>query len=487
MSSRPSKMLPRKLICAVVAFTMLSATSATAEVGAGSPAFNGLPGCVDPDRFPDQVTTPCSAILTFGAGATARGRASAVTAAGASLGHNLSRHNAVSAFVPNDRALRLLADDPEIDQIIPNRRMGVMAPPGRCSPWPSCRDSGDGGSGGNEDVPSGVSRIGADTAVNTGAGIGVAIVDTGLDFSHGDMNVAAACFDAFGGTCQDDHGHGSHVGGIVAALKNGQDVVGVAPDATLYAVKVLDAAGFGSDADIIAGLGWIAANAAGVGGDPAIRVVNMSLGDAPRDCGSADWTPAGGTRAPDNPLLRAAIQDLTNAGITVVVAAGNDRNLEVRDTAPASCAEVIAVASTTAIDGGNKCRKSSTLILADTASFFTTDGAFADEQLSGEGIGVTISAPGEKQEDLTCAQVKSVGILSLQLGGGTTRKNGTSMAAPHVAGVAALMLQNDSSLMPEDIRAAIRSNAVGVGAAPYDPILGTPDGELEGILSADGL
>jgi subtilisin family serine protease len=482
-------MSARQVFCAVAAAALLNAASATAEMGAGSPAASGLPGCVDPDRFPDRVATPCSAILTFSSGATARGRSSVVTAAGAALGHQLPRRNAVSAFVPNERVLRLLADDPEVERIIPNRRMGIMAPPDRCSPWPSCRDGSDGGDGsggtGNQETPSGVSRIGADAVSVTGRDVGVAIVDTGLDFGHGDMNVHPSCFDAFGGTCDDDNGHGTHVGGIVAALDNGQDVVGVAPDATLYSVKVLDAAGFGSDADIIAGLDWIADNAASV--VPPIKVVNMSLGDAPRDCGSADWTAVGGTRAPDNPLLRQAIQDLWAAGITVVVAAGNDRNMEVKNTAPAGCAEVIAVASTTAVDGTTRCKASSTTILADTASFFTTDGAFVD------GVGVTISAPGEKQEDLTCAQVKSVGILSLQMGGGTTRKNGTSMAAPHVAGVAALLIENNRenptnpALTPEEIRTAIRADAVAPGFAPLDPILGTPDGEYEGIVSAHGL
>ena len=464
-------------IAGIATAGVLLAGSAFAEFGAGSPSSSGLPGCVDPTQHPDQVTTPCSAILVFRGAATVSMRAAAISRAGAGIGRDLPTHNAASALVPNERALLDLASDPNVAQIIPNRRMGTMAPPS-CSPWPDCKNGGGGGGGStSEVVPSGVHRIAADSASATGLGIGVAIVDTGLDFAHADLNVSNAAFDAFGGNGQDDNGHGTHVGGIVAALSNGQDVVGVAPEATLYSVKVLDATGTGSDADVISGLDWVLANAAST--NPEIKVVNMSLGDAPRDCGSADWTLAGGgSRVPDNPVLRSAIQNLVNAGITVVVAAGNDRNIEVKDTVPAGCPEVIAVASTTAVAGTNKCKASSLLIDADTASFFTTDGAFVD------GVGVTISAPGEKQEDLTCAQVKTVGILSLQLGGGTTRKSGTSMAAPHVAGVAALLLQGDPNLTPEDIRTALRNSADGPGQLPNDSILGTPDGELEGIVQA---
>lgn len=486
---------PSSVVLAATAFVMLSAGAALAEVGAGDAASAGLPGCVDPDLFPDQATTPCSAILVFQPGAKASDRVAVVRGAGAALGHDLARYNAASAFVPNDAALWALADDPDIARIIPNRRVHVMGPPGACSPWPSCKngDGGDGDPGGNQETPSGVTLIGADVATGTGDGVGVAIVDTGLDYGHGDLDVVNGdpCFDAFGGDCQDDHGHGTHVGGIVAALDNDQDVVGVAPGAALYGVKVLDSTGFGSDADVIEGLTWVLDNANTV--SPPIGVVNMSLGDEPRNCGAADWTPPPEGQAdphpnpPDNPVLRQVIQDLTAADITVVVAAGNDRTLEVKDTVPAGCAEVIAVASTTAVDGKNKCKFIPDPIFADTASFFTTDGAFSDVQPSGKGIGVTISAPGEKQEDLTCGTVQSEGILSLLLGGGTTRKSGTSMASPHVAGVVALMLEADGMLMPEAVRADLRANADLVGIAPLDPILGTPDGELEGILSAAGL
>src|SRR5262249_8584669 len=148
-------------------------------------------------------------------------------------------------------------------------------------------------------------------------------------------------FTVFGTSCQDDNGHGTHVSGIVAAKDNTTGVLGVAPNATLYCVKVLDSTGSGSDSDVIAGLQFVLQNAATAA--PPIRVVNMSLG---RD-GSVN----------DNPVMRAAVQSLYNAGITVVVAAGNDSLKEVKSQVPASYPEVLAISSTSATDGSNDCRR----------------------------------------------------------------------------------------------------------------------------------
>lgn len=480
MTFRLRKFSAPLIIFGIVALGHIFSNTALAEVGASQAGSAALPGCVDPQQFPDKVVTPCSAILVFQSGTSASDRAAAIRGAGAVLRHDLTRFNAASATVPNERVLRALAAGPGVLRIVPNRPVHTMAPP-YCSPWPSCKngDSGSGSGGGSQEIPSGVARIGADQAGNTGAGVGVAVVDTGLDYNHTDLDISVTdpCFDAFNGDCQDDNGHGTHVGGIIAALDNTQDVVGVAPHAKLYGVKVLDANGSGSDDDVIAGLSWVL----GALSSPLnlnIKVVNMSLGRE-GTCGSL----TGGSASADNPMLREVIQALTAAGVTVVVAAGNDNSLEVKNMVPAGCPEAIAVASTAAQDGASKCKVIPNPILADTASFFTTDGAFDDTT----GVGVTISAPGEKQEDLTCGTVQTVGILSLQLGGGTTRKSGTSMAAPHVAGVVALQLEADPTLSPEEVRSAIRSNAELYGSAPLDSILGTPDGEHEGIVSVTKL
>jgi subtilisin family serine protease len=283
---------------------------------------------------------------------------------------------------------------------------------------------------------------------------------------NSDLSVASACYSAFS-SCQDGNGHGTHVSGIAAALNNSVGVVGVAPGATLYAVKVLDNSGNGSDATIIQGLEWILDNASTL--NPAIRVVNASLGRQ-------------GTLN-DNPVLRGLVSNLKDAGIALVVSAGNDANYEVSQMIPAGYPEVIAVASTTAVQGAKSaCRAYPGNIGKDVASYFTTDGA-----LDEAGVGVAISAPGEESETIprSCF-LSSVGILSLAKGGGTIRMSGTSMAAPHVAGAIALYLQQNAGLVDVDtLKERLRTTASGRNLAPYDSPYGgySFDGEREGVLS----
>ena len=369
------------------------------------------------------------------------------------------RHVSASTARADARSRALLERHPDVLSVVPDREVEKLGKP---------TDSGAASAA--QVVPAGVTRIGAQPgAVGfTGAGVGVAIVDTGVDFAHIDLTVAADCFTAYA-ACQDDEGHGTHVAGIVAAMGNAVDVVGVAPGATLYAVKVLNRRGRGTDSTIMAGLDWVVEQATTV--SPPIRVVNMSLGRA----GTLD----------DNPALRASVQRVTAAGITVVVAAGNDGTLEVTDQVPATYPEVIAVASTTAMSGSSACAWHPDPVLAETASYFTTDGAL--DSLS--GIGVSASAPGEDREDIgkNCF-LKSVGILSTRLGGGTIRMSGTSMAAPHVTGVVALMAEQSTTLTPDDARRRLRAGAGAVDTAPIDSPAGgySFDGEREGVVSALG-
>ena len=434
-------------------------------------------------------------IILFREGLTSAERERVVLQAGGAATRHFRNVPASSARA-DARGRAFLERHPDVRAVVPDREVEKLGKP-----------TGSASDTAAQAVPAGVARIGAQPGGVgvTGVGVGVAIVDTGIDFQHGDLTVAPTCFTVYAacqdddghGThvsgivdtgidfqhgdltvaptcftvyaaCQDDDGHGTHVSGIVAAADNEIDVVGVAPAATLYAVKVLDRRGRGTDSTVMAGLDWIADHATAV--SPTIRVVNMSLGRP----GTLD----------DNPALRASVQALTAAGLVVVVAAGNDGTLEVGDQVPATYPEVMAVASTTATSGTSVCAWHPRPVLADTASSFTTDGAL--DALS--GIGVSVSAPGEDREDIgkNCL-LKSVGILSARLGGGTVRMVGTSMAAPHVTGVVALMAEQ-SAVTPDDARRRLRLGAEAVASAPLDSPAGgySFDGEREGVVSAPG-
>ncbi len=126
-------------------------------------------------------------------------------------------------------------------------------------------------------LPWGITRIGADQSwtQSTGKGIKIAVVDTGIDYMHPDLDAnVKGCVTFVTGTsdCKDDNGHGTHVAGTIAAENNDIGVVGVAPDAWLYGVKVLNRKGSGWTSDVIAGIDWSNSN--------GMQVISMSLGSS---------------------------------------------------------------------------------------------------------------------------------------------------------------------------------------------------------------
>ena len=178
-----------------------------------------------------------------------------------------------------------------------------------------------------ETVPQGLSQIKAPPAwgASRGKGIRVAVLDTGIDWTHPDLaaNVKGAVSFVPGQTAMDGNGHGTHCAGTIAAAINGKGVVGVAPEADLFAVKVLANSGQGNWSYLIAGLAWCVKN--------QIRIASMSLG---------------GSQAPL--ALQAMCEAAFNAGVLLVAAAGNTG---AKVGSPAKYKQVIAVG---AIDSANQ-------------------------------------------------------------------------------------------------------------------------------------
>ena len=176
-----------------------------------------------------------------------------------------------------------------------------------------------------DSAPSGVRRIEAGTTTTTrqASTANVAIIDTGIDLTHPDLNAVSGknCISSFQ-TAQDNNGHGTHVAGTIGGKNTGSGVVGVAPGTKLYAVKVLDSSGSGTWSQVICGIDWVTANAASLN----IKVANMSLGG-----GGSNDNNCGNT---NNDALHKAICNSVAAGVTYVVAAGND-NADFKNSSPA--------------------------------------------------------------------------------------------------------------------------------------------------------
>ena len=265
-------------------------------------------------------------------------------------------------------------------------------------------------------MPTGIMRVGAERS-SAAAGSGaesrvnadIAILDTGISLNHTDLNVyRQQTFVANTTTADDDNGHGTHVAGIAAAKDNSIGVVGVAPGARLWAVKVLDKNGAGAISTIIKGIDYVTQHA------NEIDVVNLSFGC---ECSS--------------PALDAAINNSVQAGITYVVAAGNEHK-DASTSSPANNPNVITVSAIADSDG--KCGG------LGPSTEHGNDDTLAD--FSNFGKAVSIAAPG-------------VNILSTYKDNSYATLSGTSMASPFVAGAAALYKASHQSASPSEVRRAL--------------------------------
>jgi len=304
------------------------------------------------------------------------------------------------AFEGSEQDAEKLARHPKVRTVVPDREVEAAA----------------------QTLPTGIDRIDGElssTLSGNGSGtvdVDIAIVDTGIDVDHPDLNVVGGKNCSTGTSFDDQNGHGTHVAGTAAAKDNDIGVVGVAPGARLWAVRVLDSTGSGTWASVICGIDWVTANAG------TIKVANMSLGGSGRDTGCND----GG--------LHEAICNSVARGVTYAVAAGNSAT-NVSNYVPAAYPEVITVSALADFNGQpgggapSTCRSDVDDTLADFSNY---------------GAGVDLMAPG-------------VCIDSTWMGGGYNTISGTSMATPHVTGAAALYLSEHPGTKPADVLAALQS------------------------------
>lgn len=285
----------------------------------------------------------------------------------------------------------------------------------------------------------GLTRIGGGDGVgSTGHGVTVAVLDTGVDLTHPDLQASvvgtADCTASISGA-QDNNGHGTHVAGIIAARDNNEGVLGVAPGAGIWAIKttfdVGPLSGMHTTANLLCGLEIVALHSPARTTTDVIRVVNMSFGHPGRDdgaCGVTDVDP-----------VHLAVCQLVSEGILFVAAAGNSgAGFDV--IAPAAYSEVLAVTNLLDIDGA-PCGIGSEV--DDTANQSSNFPARASD------VPHTIMAPGSF-------------IYSTWKAGGYHTRSGTSMSAAFVSGSAALVLASSPTSTP----ALVQSHLLSIAEPP---------------------
>jgi len=367
--------------------------------------------------------------------------------------------NAVGGFAANltRGQAAAIAADPSVAAIIPDLAVSI-----------------DDGSVGSEQsvmrnvanpswqVPAGVRRVGARTSAitsfthrTTRVDADVAILDTGVESDHPDLNVVGGynCTSRNRSAWDDKNGHGTHVAGIVGALDNTLGVVGVAPGARLWSVRVLDLNGRGFVSWLVCGIDWVTAQRDPRNpGRPLIEVANMSISFSVGP--SPDSTCANGEDVIHQALCRSIAK-----GTTYVVAAGNNSH-NARRNRPAAYDEVITVSAMADYDGrgGGHGRPSDSC----PYSRYEPDDSFAG--FSNYGPDIDLIAPGR------C-------VLSTYMRKRYAFMSGTSMATPHVTGAAALYRAMYPRATPGQVRLALKA------AGTLDWRTGTdPDSQPEHAL-----
>ncbi len=287
-------------------------------------------------------------------------------------------------------------------------------------------------------IPTGVSRIGTKKSLvadinglDARVDADVAIVDTGIG-PHPDLNIAGGynCSSSSRSAWADNNGHGTHVAGTVAALDNDFGVVGVAPGARLWAVKILNGDGYGYLSWYVCGLDWILAQRdPDDGSRPLFEAVNMSVAKAGKDDANCGLT--------NKDILHQAICRLVAGGVTVVAAAAND-HANASKKVPAAYNEVITVSALADTDGkpggkgGKRCY---------SWGSYDKDDTFAN--FSNYGHDVDLIAPGK------C-------IWSTKPGPTYGYSSGTSMATPAVTGAVALYKASRPMATPAQVKEALK-------------------------------
>ena len=278
----------------------------------------------------------------------------------------------------------------------------------------------------------------------TGKGIEVAVIDTGVDYTHPDLG---GCF---GSSCKvvggwdfvnadadpmDDHGHGTHVAATVAGVNN-QGLAGIAPDAKIYGYKVLNSGGSGSWSQVINGIKRaVDPNNDGNKSDH-VDIISMSLG---------------GVGTEDDPIAK-AVDEAVDAGVVVISAAGNSGTANGAVGVPAAAKKGIAVAATDDLDK-----------LASFSSRGPTSQNNLKPDIAAPGVNICAAEWDSWLTDRRCVDNKHISI------------SGTSMATPHVSGAAALILQAHPDWSPQKVKSALMSVSKDLNLKPWEQGTGRID------------